>query len=143
MGEIMDNETAETAAEQAGAALSDASQEEIFNELCRFLKNGMESDQACLWAAEQGLRITEEQRDILERDLEAFDTSMIPGVEADDEKDAQSQTITPAPESAPQGEAPKKVEKMHLSKQEQRNFIMGVFIILAVAIAVVRFITTQ
>ena len=106
-----------------------------FEELCSMLERGMDEEQALSWAAGHGLRITEEQRDHLERDLEIFDTDLLPDAEGEAPEPGQSQPV-----GAPNGLEKKKPEPKKLTKLEMRNAALGVLIVLAFLIALRRFL---
>lgn len=118
------------------------SDESTFEDLCSMVKRGMSEEQVIAWATSNNVRITEEQADYLERELDMFDVDILVGETASDEAKGEvtsKEEVAPSPDASAK-EKKEEEEPKRLTATEKRNAILGVLIVLSVLIALRRFL---
>jgi hypothetical protein len=115
--------------------------EPTFEDLCSMVKRGMSEEQVIAWATSNNVRITEEQADYLERELDMFDVDVLideTAPDGDKEKEASKEEVAPSPDTS--AKEKEEEEPKRLTATEKRNAILGVLIVLSVLIALRRFL---
>ena len=117
-------------------------EEPTFEDLCSMVKRGMSEEQVIAWATSNNVRITEEQADYLERELDMFDVDVLIGEATpgdDKEEETSKEEVAPSPDASAKEKAEEE-ELKRLTATEKRNAILGVLIVLSVLIALRRFL---
>ncbi len=115
--------------------------EPTFEDLCSMVKRGMSEEQVIAWAMSNNVRITEEQANYLERELNVFDADVLVNEAApdtDEEEGAVAKEVAPSPDDTAKKE--EEEEPKRLTATEKRNAVLGVLIVLSVLIALRRFL---
>lgn len=116
-------------------------EEPTFEDLCSMVKRGMSEEQVIAWATSNNVRITEEQADYLERELDMFDVDVLIGeATPGDDKEEETSKEEVAPSSDASAKEKEEEEPKRLTATEKRNAILGVLIVLSVLIALRRFL---